>query len=114
MVDIVFMSAVLDSWLISTMAITAPTPMIMPNVVRADRILLRRSALTAVRTVVGRIAASRPRRVFQRAVGVRFQLSVSLLFRSASKVAVQRLAVEYRHFCRLRADGGEHCSGGHR
>src|SRR6266436_5837581 len=49
MLEIVFWIAVDDPWPISVMAITAPTPMMMPSVVRAERMTLRRRARMAVR-----------------------------------------------------------------
>ena len=58
MLAMLFCSAVLDPSPISIMAITAPTPMITPRAVKAERILLRRKALNAVRKVRGKSAAA--------------------------------------------------------
>ena len=74
-VAIVCMSDVREPWLISTMAITAPTPMITPSAVSADRILLRRRAVGAVRSGAGTIAAQWPMRT--ESSGVARSLSVS-------------------------------------
>ncbi len=49
MLAMVFCTAVLEPWPISVMAMTADTPMMMPSVVRAERITLRRKARRAVR-----------------------------------------------------------------
>src|SRR5262245_16131432 len=48
-----------DPWPISTMAITAATPITMPSVVRAERRTFRLSASRATRTVGGRIVIAR-------------------------------------------------------
>ena len=53
MLAMVFWMAIFEPSPISVMAMTAPTPMITPRAVRADRILLRRSAPKAVRNVGG-------------------------------------------------------------
>ena len=45
----------------ATMAITAPTPMIMPSMVSEVRILLRLSALIAIRSVINRDMGVSPR-----------------------------------------------------
>ena len=67
MLAIVFCMAVFEPWPISVMAITAPTPMITPRAVRAERILFRRKAPRAVRNVGGSSEpASTPRRGFGR------------------------------------------------
>lgn len=62
MLAIDFCNATLEPWPISIMAITVPTPMITPKAVKADRILLRRSAFKAVRKVRGKKDARIDRR----------------------------------------------------
>ena len=59
MLDMVFISSVREPSLISTIAMTAATPMMMPSVVSAERIRLRRSAPKAVRNVAGISADNR-------------------------------------------------------
>ena len=49
MLAMVFCTAVLEPWPISVMAMTAATPMMMPSVVSAERMTLRRRARKAVR-----------------------------------------------------------------
>ena len=51
MLAIDFWIAADEPWPISTIAITAATPIITPSAVNNDRILLRRSALSALRSV---------------------------------------------------------------
>ncbi len=53
MLAMVFCKAALEPWPISIMAMTAPTAMITPKADRAERILLRRRAPSAVRNVGG-------------------------------------------------------------
>ena len=61
MLAIVFCTAAFEPSPISVMAITAPTPMITPRAVSAERILFRRKAPRAVRQVGG-ISDGMPRR----------------------------------------------------
>src|SRR5438067_2277547 len=48
----VWATAAFDPWPISTIAMTAATPMTMPSVVRADRMILRLRALRARRSTL--------------------------------------------------------------
>ena len=51
MLAMIFLIAVDDPWPISIMVMTAPTPITMPSMVRAERMTLRRRACTAIRSV---------------------------------------------------------------
>ena len=61
---------------IATIAITAATPMTMPSVVRNERILLRRRARAATRSVASRFTAAPPRR---RAAAARSRATLALV-----------------------------------
>ena len=54
MLAMLFCMAAFDPWPISIMAMTAPTAMITPRALRADRILFRRKASMAVMNVRGK------------------------------------------------------------
>ena len=50
----------------ATIVITAPTPMMMPSIVSAERSLLTRSAASATRSVARKFIGTRPPRGFRR------------------------------------------------
>src|SRR5258707_8642046 len=94
-------------WPTPSMAITAPTPMMMPSMVRTERILLRDSARIAIRIIASRSMFRSVLEPWQALDHFRCARPV-LDGLVATNLSVAEFNTAFREICDIRLDGHHH------